>query len=168
MNLQVAAIASPIIVAVVGAYFGYRRVVREGEQRRGVEERSANLAELQAVNKALHEEIERVRADYLEDREEFRAFREEFDNLHAEMRWLRRDRADQIRRDAAWHNFGAAIVLWIETWMPQAIAMGLRVTDPPKPPNMPQLVPADAIDPDGDNPGRRWSDERTHKGDRNR
>lgn len=152
---QIAAIASPIIVALIGAYFGYRRVVRESDHRRSVEERAANLTELREVNRALHEEIDRVRSDSREDRAELRV---ELDNLSAEVRWLRRDRADQIRRDNAWQEFSTAIVRWVEMWMPQAREMGLRVTEPPQPPSLQSLVAADVMDPDGENPRRRWSD----------
>lgn len=154
---QWAALIAPIVVALIASGFGYRQVVKTAAQRRAVEDRNASLSEYDQLNKALSAEIDRVRTDWEEDRERFRA---EIDNLRAEMRWLRRERADQIRRDLIRTHFDRAMVAWVNEWLPRARRLGMEVPDPPQAPELPHLIDPQLLDPEDTERGhhRRWDD----------
>lgn len=143
MNPELWAIIIPAGVALAGTYFGYRQFVKTGAQRASVDERTANLAELKAVNEALTAEIQRVREDADEDRTRFRA---EFEAVQAELRWMRRDRADQIRRDHTRAEFDRQMIRWVNEWLPRARTLGLEVPDPPHAPDLPELIDPFGLD----------------------
>lgn len=89
--------------------------------------------------------------------------REELVLVEEQMRWLRRDRADQIRRDHLRAAFDASLMAWLNEWLPRARAAGVEVSDPPVAPTLPPLLDPDIVDaviardPDG-GPHRRWTD----------
>lgn len=69
--LQIASIAVPLLVALVGGIAGYRTQARQADRTGEVEGRRHTLAEYEALNKSLSVEIERVRGDRVEDEERF-------------------------------------------------------------------------------------------------
>ena len=69
--LQVLSIAVPLLVALVGGVFGYRSQARQADKAGDVEGRKLTLAEYEALNRSLAQEIERIRGDRIEDEERF-------------------------------------------------------------------------------------------------
>lgn len=65
--LQVLSIAVPVVVALVGGIIGYRSQARQADRTGEVEGRKLTLAEYEALNKSLAEEIARLRRDRRED-----------------------------------------------------------------------------------------------------
>lgn len=142
-----------VLAATIAGTFGLLQVLRTNHTTDRTTDRTANLAELQAVNTALRAEIDRVRDDW---REDVRELRQQVDDLREEMTWMRRDRADQLRRDHARSIFDRAMVAWVTEWLPRARGLGLEVPDPPEAPNLSPLMDAETLE----HPPlhRRWTD----------
>ena len=66
--------------------------------------------------------------------------RRRIDDLEADLRWLRAERADQIRRDTAMQHHMKALNVWTQEWLPRARDLGLEVPDPPVPPDLVPLM----------------------------
>lgn len=75
--------------------------------------------------------------------EEERRLRHRVEDLEADLRWLRAERADQIRRDIALQDHVEAQSAWVGEWLPQARGLGLTIPDPPRPPSLAKLVDPD-------------------------
>ncbi len=126
-----------LVSTAVAGFFGYRKAAKAADIQDRTDDRRANLTEIQAVNRTLSAELDRVRSDAAEDRQRHR---QEMDQVRAELRWLRGDRADQIRRDQLRAEFDRRLMAWIHEWLPRARALGLVVPDPPSPPALPDLI----------------------------
>jgi hypothetical protein len=152
---------------------------RNTEATREVEDKKVDLDSYEAQVTAWRADVVLLRAQRAEDRREYEAHRQECaarigdltakietiadekDELLSEVVWLRRDRADQIRRDHARAAFETEIVDWINEWLPRAREMGLDVSNPPAAPDLASLITATDFDPDPSQPLRRWSDRST-------
>lgn len=73
------------------------------------------------------------------NREEAR-MRHRIEDLESDLRWMRAERADQIRRDSAMQNHMKALNRWTQEWLPRARDLGLEVPDPPQPPDLVPLI----------------------------
>lgn len=91
--------------------------------------------------------VQPLRERITEMADENRRLRHRVEDMEADLRWLRAERADQIRRDAAMQNHIEALAAWVDTWLPQARALGLLVPDPPRPPHLPKLIDPELIQP---------------------
>lgn len=153
------------IVAFLGVVWVSRRNAQAAEAKAEADERAAHgatqvegrradLAEYESLNRAMREEIDRIREDYDEDirrlrvgfDEDRRRMHEEIEQLRAEVRWLRGDRADQIRRDRARTDWDQDMVRWVNAWLPKARALGLEIPDPPPAPVLPDLIDPDRLE----------------------
>ena len=72
--------------------------------------------------------------------QEERRLRHRVEDLESDLRWMRAERADQIRRDAAMQNHMKALNKWTQEWLPRARDLGLEVPDPPTPPDLMPLI----------------------------
>lgn len=87
--------------------------------------------------------------------------RHRIEDLEADLRWLRAERADQIRRDTAMQHHLMALNTWTQEWLPRARSLGLEVPDPPLPPNlMPLIDPTQMLQPP---PHRNHSEDTTRR-----
>jgi hypothetical protein len=123
-----------ILQAVVTGVFGRHKVAAE------VERAKADAAAV--IGEAARELLQPMRDRLHEMAQEEKRLRHRVEDLEADLRWLRAERADQIRRDAAMQHHMRALNAWVDVWLPQARSLGLEVPDPPIPP---QLLPL--IDP---------------------
>lgn len=71
---------------------------------------------------------------------EEKRLRRRVEDLESDLRWLRAERADQIRRDSAMQNHLKALNSWAEEWVGAAREAGVPVPDPPKPPDLLPLI----------------------------
>lgn len=92
------------------------------------------------IGDAARELLQPLRERLHEMADEEKRLRRRVDDLEADLRWLRAERADQIRRDAAMQNHLRALNQWAQEWLPRARDMGLDVIDPPTPPELIPLI----------------------------
>lgn len=85
----------------------------------------------------LRTELQQVRKD-CEDEEA--KLRDRMEDLDQEVRWLRRDLVDLMRRDRVRTVFFQRLLAWTSEWFPRARALGLEVPDPPDPPDLQPLL----------------------------
>lgn len=90
---QLLSVVAPILVAAIGGLFGYRQAVKVADRSSTVEGRKLTLAEYEALNRGLKEEIDRLRADRQEDEQQF--------DRRIERLEMRIDRLDTQRSEAA-------------------------------------------------------------------
>lgn len=106
------------------------------------------------LSETARELVQPLRERIQELQTEEKKLRRRVESLEEDLRWLRNDRADQVRRDRLMHQHGRAMVAWAHLWVPQARALGLEVPDPPEPPELPPLLEPQIFGP----PARREYD----------
>lgn len=122
--------ASAILLAIVQAFISRRKL-------------GADTAAV--LTDTARELIAPLRDRLQEMGQEERRLRHRVDDLEADLRWLRAERADQMRRDRALHDHIEAHSAWVNLWLPQARALGLTVPDPPTPPKLTPMIDPDLI-----------------------
>lgn len=85
--------------------------------------------------------LDRVR----EQETENKRLRHRIEDMESDLRWLRAERGDQIRRDALMQNHLRALDVWTGEWLPRARENGLVVEDPPKPPDLIPLMDSELL-----------------------
>jgi hypothetical protein len=64
MNLTATlSVAAPILIAIIGGFFGYRQAVKVADRNTGVEGRKLNLQGYESLNSALQTELDKQRSD---------------------------------------------------------------------------------------------------------
>lgn len=122
-----------ILAAVVTGLFGRRKVAADAAAVIGETAREL----LQPLRERLHEMAD-----------EEKRLRRRVEDLESDLRWLRAERADQIRRDVAMQSHMKALNRWVDEWVPRARMLGLDVSDPPPAPDlMPLIDPTQLFQP---------------------
>lgn len=106
----------------------------------GFGRKKSNADAASIIGDAARELLTPMRDRLHEMGEEEKRLRRRVEDLEADLRWLRAERADQIRRDAAMQIHLRALSAWAAEWLPRARAMGLEVVDPPIPPDLVPLI----------------------------
>lgn len=114
-----------ILAAIVTGLFGRKKA-------------SADAAAV--IGDTARELLQPLRERLQDMAQEEKRMRRRVEDLEADLRWLRAERADQIRRDAAMQTHLRALSIWAQEWLPRARAMGLEVSDPPMPPDLIPLI----------------------------
>lgn len=80
--------------------------------------------------------LDRVR----EQETENKRLRHRIEDMESDLRWLRAERGDQIRRDTLMQTHLRALNDWTAEWLPRARELGLVVAERPKPPDLIPLM----------------------------
>lgn len=126
-----------VITAVVTGLFG-----RKKSKADAADVLAETATELIAP---LRERITELTNQLKEEKEDNRRLRHKVEDIEQDLRWLRAERADQVRRDAAMQAHLKALGKWVDEWLPRARNMGLEIPDPPEPPDLVPLVDPSAM-----------------------
>jgi flagellar motility protein MotE (MotC chaperone) len=85
VSLQVVALVVPIVVAVVSGAFAYVQARKIADRNASLETRKIDLSEYESLNRALRDEIDKLRTDRVEDANRHR---EEIARISSEIRDL--------------------------------------------------------------------------------
>lgn len=122
-----------ILAAVVTGLFGRRK---------------ANADAAAVIGDTARELLVPLRERISDMAEEEKRLRRRVEDLESDLRWLRAERADQIRRDVAMQSHMKALNRWVDEWVPRARTLGLEVPDPPPAPDlMPLIDPTQLFQP---------------------
>jgi flagellar motility protein MotE (MotC chaperone) len=131
VTLQVVALVVPIVVAVVSGAFAYMQARKIADRNARLETRKIDLAEYESLNRALREEIDKLRTDRIEDANQFR---EEITRVSAEIRNLEERARQEHRR-----------VVELEQMMGRQVAWSQRVLSILREPEVARLLAAGAV-----------------------
>lgn len=140
--MAIAAIATAlgvgaVITAVVTGLFGRKKAKADAAD--------VLVDTARDLIKPLSDRIGELMREKKESDEEQRRLRHRIEDLETDLRWLRAERADQVRRDAAMQGHLKAMNHWVDEWLPRARNMGLEIPDPPEPPDLVPLVDPSAM-----------------------
>jgi flagellar motility protein MotE (MotC chaperone) len=131
VSLQVVALVVPIGVAVVSGAFAYTQARKIADRNARLETRKIDLSEYESLNRALRDEIDKLRADRIEDANQFR---EEITRVSAEIRNLEERARQEHRR-----------VVELEQMMSRQVSWSQRVLSILREPEVARLLAAGAV-----------------------
>jgi flagellar motility protein MotE (MotC chaperone) len=140
VSLQVVALVVPIVVAVVSGAFAYVQARKIADRNASLETRKIDLSEYESLNRALRDEIDKLRTDRVEDANRHR---EEIARISSEIRDLEERARSEHRRLAELEQKMGRLVSWSQrvlSILRQPDVAGLlaagAVTIPPPPPDL--------------------------------
>jgi hypothetical protein len=80
-----------------------------------------------------------------EQEAENKRLRHRIEDMESDLRWLRAERGDQIRRDALMQRHMKALDEWTNEWLPRARELGLMTTERPRAPDLIPLMDSELL-----------------------